>query len=120
MSGNQFTMAPERLSTGLCPKSDVFSFGILFGAVILQYMQAGDSELERSARWSLDQRFPMVNRAVTRLADAGAPPALGDILKKCIDMSVGTGSATLAASGQCACVSTEDPVCAHVVRASEF
>jgi hypothetical protein len=40
----------------------------------------------------------MVDRAVTRLADAGAPPALGDILKKCIEVSV--SSATLAAHGQ--------------------
>ena len=36
LSGNQFTMAPERLTSGLCEKSDVFSFGILFGSVIMQ------------------------------------------------------------------------------------
>jgi hypothetical protein len=92
MSGNAYTMAPERLSTGLCPKSDVFSFGILFGAVILQYMRAGDSELETfdsyQCQWSVDQRLPMVTRAVARLNVAGAPPALGDILNRCIEISV--------------------------------
>jgi hypothetical protein len=83
MAGNLFTMAPERLETGLTEKSDVFALAVLCGRMVQECVRVpgGPGEPDRPfvscKDLPLHERTTMVASAALRLDSAGAPAAVG-------------------------------------------
>lgn len=89
--GNMFTMAPERLPVAdkppgsPDPRSDVYSFGIMFASLILQFMTCGEDILVEEGRsHTFYNRDAMLLRALRRLETAAAPAELAAILRACV------------------------------------
>ncbi len=81
-------MAPERLTTGITEKSDVFSLAVLAGRIVMECVAVPRESSTPFEDVPLHERLTMVKAASQRLAAAGAPAEVGEALVAAAAMDV--------------------------------